>query len=84
MRGGSAGAYRRTRAAATSDRGALTRKIARQPKSSMRRPPNAGPRAVPIAEVEPSIPIALPIFEAGTVSRTNAMESAIISAAPSP
>ena len=50
----------------------------------MRMPPSEGPRAVPIADIVPSRPIALPVLLFGTVSPTDAIASAIITAAPRP
>ena len=47
-------------------------------------PPSDGPSAVPIADIAPSSPIALPVFSFGTVSATKAIVSAIMIAAPSP
>ena len=64
--------------------GTLTRKIARQPSPAIRTPPSDGPSAVPIADIVPSSPMALPVLAFGTVSPTNAMVSAIMTAAPRP
>ena len=50
--------------------GTLTRKIARQPSPAIRTPPSDGPRAVPIADIVPSSPMALPVLAFGTVSPT--------------
>ncbi len=64
--------------------GTLTKKIARQPSPAISRPPSEGPRAVPIADIVPSSPMALPVLAFGTVSPTNAMVRAIMIAAPRP
>ena len=64
--------------------GTLTRKMARQPSPAINTPPSDGPSAVPIADIVPSSPMALPVFAFGTVSPTNAIVSAIMVAAPTP
>ena len=64
--------------------GTLTRKIARQPSPAISRPPSDGPSAVPIADIVPSSPMALPVLAFGTVSPTKAMVRAIMMAAPRP
>ena len=64
--------------------GTLTRKMARQPKPEISKPPRDGPSAVPIADIVPSRPMALPVLPFGTVSATKAMVSAIMIAAPMP
>jgi hypothetical protein len=71
-----------TRAAAPSGR--LTRKIARQPIHAIRRPPSEGPSAVPTADIVPRSPIAAPVLSFATVSPTNAIVSASMTAAPRP
>ena len=62
----------------------LTKKIAGQPSPAISKPPSVGPSAVPIADIVPSSPMALPVCAFGTVSPTNAMVSAIMIAAPRP
>ncbi len=62
----------------------MTRKIARQPYPAISTPPSDGPSAVPIADIVPSSPMALPVLACGTVSATRAMVSAIMIAAPQP
>jgi hypothetical protein len=64
--------------------GTMMRKIARQPYPAIRMPPSDGPSAVPIADIVPSKPMALPVFSFGMVSPTSAMASAIMIAAPIP
>src|ERR1700694_3524931 len=51
--------------------------MARQPSPAISMPPSDGPRAVPIADIAASSPMALPVFSFGTVSPTTAMLSAI-------
>ena len=58
--------------------------MARQSSVAIRTPPSEGPSAVPIADIAPSRPMALPVFSFGTVPPTKAMVSAIIAAAPRP
>ena len=64
--------------------GTLMRKIVRHPSPAISTPPSEGPSVVPIADIVPSSPIALPVFSFGTVSPTMATVSAIMIAAPSP
>ena len=42
--------------------GTLTRKIIRQPSPAINRPPSDGPSVVPIADIVPSSPMALPVL----------------------
>jgi hypothetical protein len=62
----------------------VDQKDARHPSPAIRMPPSDGPSAVPIADIVPSSPMALPVFALGTVSPTNAMVRAIMMAAPRP
>ncbi len=80
----SAGRWRYASSSVTTPSGTLTRNIARQPNPEISAPPSDGPSAVPIADIVPSSPIAPPVLSFGTVSPTNAMVRAIMTAAPSP
>ncbi|MNI39461.1 hypothetical protein D3C73_936430 [compost metagenome] len=51
---------------------------------AIKKPPRVGPSDVPIADMVPSRPIALPSFALGTASLTSAMVNAIMMAAPMP
>jgi len=62
----------------------LTKKIVCQPNPEISTPPNEGPSVVPIADIVPSKPMALPVCAFGTVSATNATVSANMIAAPRP
>ncbi len=79
-----AGRNRRTVSIATTPAAIKTTKTARQPAAPIRRPPSAGPRAVPTADIDPRIPMARPALPSGAVSRASATVSAIIAAAPAP
>jgi len=82
--GRSAGRERCASSRFTIPSGTLTRKIVRQPNPAISTPPSDGPRVVPIADIVPRSPIALPVFDFGTVSPTRATVSAIMIAAPRP
>ncbi|CUI38591.1 Uncharacterised protein [Achromobacter ruhlandii] len=58
--------------------------MARQPGPAISAPPSVGPSAVPTADMVPSSPMALPALSLGSRSPTNAIVSAIITAAPMP
>ena len=64
--------------------GTLTRKIAAPAEPGDQHAAERGPSVVPIADIVPSSPIALPVLSFGTVSPTRATVSAIMMAAPSP
>ena len=64
-RGDRAGKVRYARSKARMPSGTLTRKIARQPRPAIRTPPSDGPSAVPIADIVPSSPMALPVLSFG-------------------
>lgn len=82
--GRSAGKVRRASRKFAIPSGTFTRNIIRQPAPAMSSPPIDGPSVVPIADIVPRSPIALPMRPFGTVSPTTATVSAIMIAAPSP
>jgi hypothetical protein len=62
----------------------MARKRARQPAAAISMPPSEGPSAVPMADIVPSRPMALPVLALGTVSPTKAIVRTIMMAAPRP
>ncbi len=72
------------RTATSTPSGAIAAKIAGHPATVIRRPPSAGPEAVPTAAVVPSRPMTRPRRSGATMSRARARGSAIITAAPTP
>ncbi|MNS80513.1 hypothetical protein D3C72_1141940 [compost metagenome] len=80
----STGKKRHASPIAKTPKGRFNRKIPCQPTWAINTPPSVGPSEVPIADIVPSTPIALPIFSLGTAPLTSAMVSAIMVAAPMP